>query len=76
MRLLVVEDEPDLLSGLLRALRKEGYAVDAAADGEEGLFKALHTDYDAIVLDVLLPQLDGCRCWQDCDKHGRRRSSC
>lgn len=59
MRLLVVEDEPDLLSGLLHALRKEGYAVDSASDGEEGLFKALNTDYDAIVLDVLLPQLDG-----------------
>ncbi len=59
MRLLVVEDEPDLLAGLLRALRKEGYAVDAAADGEEGLYKALSTDYDAIVLDVMLPLLDG-----------------
>jgi len=59
MRLLVIEDEPDLLTGLLRALRKEGYAVDAAGDGEEGLFKAQSTDYDAIVLDVMLPRLDG-----------------
>jgi two-component system, OmpR family, response regulator len=59
MRLLVVEDEPDLLAGLLRALRKQGYAVDSAADGEEGLYKALSTDYDAIVLDVMLPQLTG-----------------
>ena len=59
MRLLVVEDEPDLLAGLLRALRKEGYAVDTAADGEEGLYKALSADYDAIVLDVMLPLLDG-----------------
>ena len=59
MRLLVVEDEPDLLAGLLRALRKDGYAVDSAADGEEGLHKALSTDYDAIVLDVMLPVLDG-----------------
>jgi two-component system, OmpR family, response regulator len=59
MRLLVVEDEPDLLSGLLRALRKEGYAVDSAADGEEGLFKAQSVDYDAIVLDVMLPKIDG-----------------
>lgn len=59
MRLLVVEDEPDLLAGLVRALRKQGYAVDTASDGEEGLYKATSTDYDAIVLDVMLPLLDG-----------------
>jgi hypothetical protein len=39
MRLLVVEDEPDLLAGLARALRQQGYSVDTAADGEEGLYK-------------------------------------
>ena len=61
MRLLVVEDGPDLLAGLLQALRKEGYAVDSAADGEIGLYKATSNDYDAIVLDVLIPRLDG---WQ------------
>ena len=59
MRLLVVEDDPDLLAGLLQALRAEGYAVDDAPDGEEGLYKARTIDYDAIVLDVLLPRLDG-----------------
>ena len=59
MRLLVVEDEPDLLAGLVSALRRQGYAVDAAADGEEGLFKAQAADYDAIVLDIMLPRLDG-----------------
>ena len=59
MRLLVVEDEPDLLAGLLRALRKQGYAADPAADGEEGLFKATSVDYDAIILDVMLPRMDG-----------------
>jgi two-component system, OmpR family, response regulator len=59
MRLLVVEDEPDLLSGLLRALRKEGYVVDGAAEGEDGLYRAQSVDYDAIVLDVMLPKLDG-----------------
>ncbi len=59
MRLLVVEDEPDLLAGLVRALHKQGYAVDTAADGEDGLYKAQSTDYDAIVLDVMLPRLDG-----------------
>jgi two-component system OmpR family response regulator len=61
MRLLVVEDEPDLLSGLARALRREGYAVDTATDGESGLYKAQSVNYDAVVLDVMLPQLDG---WQ------------
>jgi two-component system OmpR family response regulator len=59
MRLLIVEDEPDLLAGLVCALRKQGYSVDTSVDGEEGLYKATSTDYDAIVLDVMLPGLDG-----------------
>ena len=59
MRILVVEDEIDLLSGLGKALREEGYAVDTAEDGEEGLYKAESWDYDAVVLDVMLPKLDG-----------------
>lgn len=59
MRLLLVEDEPDLVSGLVRALRKEGYSVDTALDGDEGLLKATTNAYDAIVLDVMLPKRDG-----------------
>jgi len=59
MRVLVVEDEPDLLQGLARALRDEGYAVDMAPDGEEGLYKAETWEYDAVVLDVMLPKLNG-----------------
>jgi two-component system, OmpR family, response regulator len=59
MRILVVEDEPDLLHSLAKSLREAGYAVDTAADGEEGLFKGKSVDYDAIVLDVMLPSLDG-----------------
>ena len=59
MRILVVEDEPDLLRGLTQALREEGYAVDTAPDGEEGLYKAQSWDYDALVLDIMLPKLDG-----------------
>lgn len=59
MRILIVEDEPDLLRSLAKALREEGYAVDTAADGENGLFNAESYDYDAIVLDVMLPKLDG-----------------
>jgi two-component system OmpR family response regulator len=59
MRILVVEDEPRLQRNLAKALREEGYAVDAAGDGDDGIFKAETCDYDAIVLDVMLPKLDG-----------------
>jgi two-component system OmpR family response regulator len=59
MRLLVVEDEPDLLASLVATLAENGYAVDGAADGPEGLYKATAVDYDAVVLDVMLPGLDG-----------------
>jgi len=59
MRVLVVEDEPPLRSSLAEALREEGYAVDEAGDGEDGLAKAKLVDYDAIVLDVMLPKLNG-----------------
>lgn len=59
MKLLLIEDEPDLRTGLAHALRKSGYAVDMADDGEEGFYKAKEADYDAIVLDVMLPKLDG-----------------
>lgn len=59
MRLLLVEDEPDLLDSLARALREEGYAVDTAADGEDGLYKARSWEYDSVLLDVMLPKLDG-----------------
>lgn len=59
MRILVVEDEPDLLRVVAATLREDGYAVDTAADGEDALFKAKSWEYDAVVLDVMLPKLDG-----------------
>lgn len=59
MRVLVVEDEPDLLASLLKALREDGYAADGASDGEDGLYKAESYDYDAVVLDIMLPGIDG-----------------
>lgn len=59
MRILVIEDEPDLLRSLARALREEDYAVDTAADGEDAIYKAETWDYDAILLDVMLPKMDG-----------------
>jgi two-component system, OmpR family, response regulator len=59
VRVLVIEDEPDLLQSLSQALREEGYAADEALDGVEGLFKAEGCEYQAIVLDMMLPGLDG-----------------
>ncbi len=59
MRLLLVEDSPRLLRSLSGALRKAGYAVDSAADGEEGLWLAQSHPYDVLVLDVMLPKRDG-----------------
>ena len=61
MRVLIVEDEPDLLRTIAQVLREDGYAVDEAADGQEGLYKATSWNYDAIVLDLLMPKLTG---WQ------------
>lgn len=59
MRILVIEDEPDMQQVIAASLREEDYAVDTADDGEDGLFKARAWEYDAIVLDVMLPRLDG-----------------
>jgi len=59
MRVLVIEDESDLLEALVQTLREAGYAVDEASDGGDGLFKAAGTDYDAIVLDLMLPGMSG-----------------
>ncbi|MBY0531529.1 MAG: response regulator transcription factor [Xanthobacteraceae bacterium] len=59
MRLLVVEDDPDLNRQLVTALSDAGYAVDAASDGEEGHFLGDSEPYDAIVLDLGLPKMDG-----------------
>jgi two-component system OmpR family response regulator len=59
MRVLIVEDEPDLLRILRQALRESGFSVDVASDGEQGLAKAQQTDYDAIILDLMLPRLSG-----------------
>ena len=59
MKLLLIEDENDLRATLADSLREQGYAVDASADGEEGLYRALEADYDAIILDLMLPRLDG-----------------
>ena len=59
MRLLVVEDDPDLNRQIVSALEDAGYAVDRALDGEEGHFLGDTEPYDAIVLDIGLPKMDG-----------------
>lgn len=59
MRVLVVEDEPDLLDALTVGLRREGYAVDAALDGTSALERLSYTPYDAVLLDLNLPDIDG-----------------
>lgn len=59
MRILVVEDDPDLRRQLAGALSQAGYAVDLAADGEDGHFLGETEPYDAVVLDLGLPKLDG-----------------
>ena len=72
MRVLVVEDEVRMAALLRRGLSEEGYAVDLAGDGPEAVWRATEFSYDAVVLDVLLPGIDGfevCRrlrdggCW-------------
>ena len=59
MRLLVVEDEPKIAAFIQRGLTEEHYIVDVASDGEEALNMVAAVEYDLIVLDVLLPRLDG-----------------
>jgi DNA-binding response OmpR family regulator len=59
MRILVVEDEPNVLTFIEQGLKEEGYVVDVATDGELALDFAQTYPYDLIILDVILPKLDG-----------------
>jgi two-component system OmpR family response regulator len=59
MRILLVEDEIKMARAVRRGLEQEGYAVDAVGDGNEALFRATESDYDGIVLDLMLPGMDG-----------------
>ena len=68
MRLLVVEDEVKMAGLLVRGLREDGHAVDVARTGDEALWMGQAVEYDAIVLDRMLPGLDGvsvCRAWRE-----------
>jgi len=59
MRLLLVEDETRLARALSRGLSADGFAVEVAADGADGLERARHEDFDAVLLDVMLPRMSG-----------------
>jgi two-component system, OmpR family, response regulator len=71
MRLLLVEDEPTLSRQLREMLEKAGYAVDVAHDGEEGHFMGASENYDAIILDIGLPKLDGLKVLERWRKEGK-----
>jgi len=72
MRLLLVEDFAPLRRSLSLGLREAGYAVDQTGDGEEALWYARGTDYDGIVLDLMLPGLDGLSVLRCIRKEGRQ----
>jgi len=59
MRILLVEDDANLAQFISKGLKEENYAVDVASDGEEGLALALTNPYDLLILDIMLPKLDG-----------------
>lgn len=59
MRILVIEDDMNLAGVISRGLRKHSYAADIAVDGEHGLFLAQTSDYDLVILDVMMPKLNG-----------------
>jgi two-component system OmpR family response regulator len=69
MRILVAEDEPRILAFVTRGLESEGFAVDAAADGVEALRCAHSAHYDAAILDLLLPRIDGLAVLRDLRQH-------
>jgi two-component system response regulator MprA len=72
MRILVVDDEPAVRDSLQRALRLDGYSVELAADGREGLARWGRCEPDAVVLDVLMPGLDGLALCREVRARGDR----
>ncbi|MCI0399244.1 MAG: response regulator transcription factor [Chloroflexi bacterium] len=70
MRILVVEDEPSIANFVRQGLTEAGYAVDLAWDGREGLDYALAADYDVLVLDIMLPKMDGLKLLRELRHRG------
>ena len=73
LQLLIIEDEPAILTGLIDLFVYHGYAVDAAQDGRVGLDKALSGTYDLIILDIMLPTLDGFTLCNEIRQHSREQ---
>jgi two-component system OmpR family response regulator len=71
MRILLVEDEFKMARAVRRGLEQEGYAVDAVSEGEDALLRALNEEYDAIVLDVMIPGRDGVSVCRELRAKGR-----
>lgn len=70
MRIILIEDEKNLANIIKKGLQEEGYSVDAAYDGEEGLYMAENIPADAIVLDIMLPKMDGLQILKTIRKSG------
>ena len=70
MRILVIEDEVKIAQFVKRGLKEEGYAVDVAVDGQEGHFMLSSNEYDAIILDLMLPKMDGLTLCRELRKNG------
>jgi len=72
MRILVIEDEVKIAQFVKRGLKEEGYAVDVAIDGEEGHFMLSSNEYDVIILDLMLPKIDGLTLCRTLRKEGNQ----
>lgn len=72
MRVLLIEDHEPLVRALKRGLEEDGFAVDAARDGEEGAYKAKTAEYDVIILDLMLPKQDGLSLLRDWRRGGMK----
>lgn len=75
-KILLVDDEPLILKGLKYSLEQDGYQTDSAMDGEEALTKFFAGEYDLILLDVMLPGVDGIEIVSAFAKRAMCRSSC
>jgi two-component system copper resistance phosphate regulon response regulator CusR len=75
MRILLVEDEAKTSNYLQKGLQEHGFAVDVASDGEQGLQLALNYDYDLLILDVMLPKMDGWSVIRNIRQAGRKTAS-
>lgn len=72
MRILVVEDDPQVASSLKACFEAEAFTVDVASDGEQGLRSAKSVDYDLMILDYVLPELDGMELCRMIREHGKK----